>query len=297
MTPAQQLTGLQNCMPKGILSRRALSAGQGRKMLEKVKILLRKVLIYASLGLLIVPASFFLMLSSAPHAQAAAEKTPPQKITKTAPAKEREPIEKKEAKPLKAKTSPKTEREPQIIRLKSAIKETDIFLAWGPIKGANGYLVEWSAQGGNSLQMKVVQKTQISLEGLTPGTNYDIKISSVSSHRELSTAHLFTFKTRGIAPAVPLTVAKKITPRIGTGVSTSQVSQNQPAPKEVIPNRAPAEPKTNETQKKGWSRLLVALAILIIAAGVAVGGYYGYEWWAQRGEEEEPPSSKSDSRW
>lgn len=49
---------------------------------------------------------------------------------------------------------------------------------------------------------------------------------------------------------------------------------------------------------KNWNRLFIALSILIIAAGAAIAGYYGYEWWmSKRDNEGEPRDKKTNNRW
>ena len=91
---------------------------------------------------------------------------------------------------------------------------------------------------------------------------------------------------------------------ISTGASTS-VSQVTPEPvvtpevqgeAQVIntPNNAESKPE----ESRNWNKLLLIISILIIAAGVATGGYYGYEWYMNRKDEEVGDNkSKNKSRW
>lgn len=41
-----------------------------------------------------------------------------------------------------------------------------------------------------------------------------------------------------------------------------------------------------DEQSTDWTRILVALSILIIAAGIATGGWYLYQWWLARGKKD-----------
>ncbi|MBM2821229.1 MAG: hypothetical protein HW405_989 [Candidatus Berkelbacteria bacterium] len=87
--------------------------------------------------------------------------------------------------------------------------------------------------------------------------------------------------------------------QIGEGVST-QAPKVAQAPKPNVsqsPTPQASESPSQGSGKEGWNRLLVALALLIIAAGVAIGGYYGYEWYASKSTDGEPPESKSSNRW
>jgi len=97
---------------------------------------------------------------------------------------------------------------------------------------------------------------------------------------------------------------KVVTPAISIGVHTYRAPQVAAVPKveEVTPavEGAKAETATpEETKEHNWNRLLLAISILIIAAGAAIGGYYSYQWYLARKEEEEikDQGPKSKSRW
>ena len=168
------------------------------------------------------------------------------------------------------------------------------------MKPAQKYLVQWNAQGKTTFHLQVVEVANITLENLTPGTVYEIEITPIVADGSLGQPQKMTLKTLGTAPVqeVASIQANKITPAIGGGVSTAAEQVKGKETKKEEP-AAQESPKPAETTKSGWNRILVALAILIIAAGAAIGGYYGYEWYAKKAEEEPPTSgeSKSSSRW
>lgn len=93
------------------------------------------------------------------------------------------------------------------------------------------------------------------------------------------------------AQVAPKTIAKSI----GKGEST-KIAQKPIEEKEVKTEEPKTDEPKKEEQARDWSKLLIALAILVIAAAAAVGGYYGYEWWANRGDK---PKGKSNNqnRW
>ncbi len=183
-----------------------------------------------------------------------------------------------------------------------AIAEDEILLAWNPIQGAQSYLVEWSIQGEKNFLLKKIEgKTRITLSNLTAGTVYEIRITPIGAKGALGEPKPINLKTLGIAPKKEVAgeetqVPKTVTPAIGTGVSTAAPKVAQKATPQEQPTPTPQTSPQNEA-KTGWSRILVALAILIIAAGAAIGGYYGYEWYAGKSRDNEPPASKSSSRW
>lgn len=185
--------------------------------------------------------------------------------------------------------------------VKSAIGENEINLAWNPQKLVSKYLVQWGVQGERNVYLKVTPKTTVKLKDLQPNTNYEIEIAAFNIRGEKVAEKTLILKTtvnvgKQVAGLVTGPTTKTITPAIGEGVSTRapQVAQKSVE----TPSPAPQESNApKEEQKTGWSRILIALAILIIAAGAAIGGYYGYEWYASRSHDDEPPASKSSSRW
>lgn len=67
---------------------------------------------------------------------------------------------------------------------------------------------------------------------------------------------------------------------------TSTVSPSPSPSPEATPSVSPSpsgEVRGGETDEgPDWSRIIVALSILVIAAGVATGGWYLYQWWTTR---------------
>lgn len=92
--------------------------------------------------------------------------------------------------------------------------------------------------------------------------------------------------------------------RIGTGISTS-VAQTTQEPVVTPEVRGESQvidtPKDNEEtpeESRNWNKLLLIISILIIAAGVATGGYYGYEWYMNRKDDGSGSDNlKNKSRW
>lgn len=110
-----------------------------------------------------------------------------------------------------------------------------------------------------------------------------------------------------VQAVVPVTSSNtQVKPTILQGVATVSPlvkQQIETAPKTEIINPSPSVQQTSEPTQSSrpvhnWNRLLVAISILVIAAGVAIGGYYGYEHWLNRKTvEEKPKEKKTNSRW
>lgn len=185
-------------------------------------------------------------------------------------------------------------------------------ISWKPINWADAYKVTWQIQDDNlSIKSENTKLNTITLENLEPGTFYEVKIQPLRGEAVGPATKLF-IKTFGVAPVREVvgesqtSAAPRVTPQITPqAASTEKVDQKasvtQVTPKvesTSTPTPTPSSSAPTENAKTtagGWSKLLIALSILIIAAGAAIGGYYGYEWLMLRGKDKEPP--ESSSRW
>lgn len=190
--------------------------------------------------------------------------------------------------------------------------ENNAVIDWNPIKWADLYEVNWQIVGGENIVTKsiITKEHSVMLSELLPGTSYVVTIQGLRGDVQ-GPSQKVTFKTFGEAPIKEImgttdqsSRASSITPQIAQGVSTSnkQVAQSAPKLNEQIKPETTASPSPSPSPKDdgktgNWNKLLVAISILIIAAGAAIGGYYGYEWLVMRSKDEEPPKPKSNSRW
>lgn len=183
-------------------------------------------------------------------------------------------------------------------------------LTWKPVIAADSYLIEWSNQE-NVSNFKRVESTFHSTEitNLKPGTLYTFKISAVkgSVQGQESVVNVKTLgkplleNIAGQSTVSTPVITPSITPKAAATKQVAPASSNvtpKNEEKTVTPTPTPSSSTPTENAKTttgGWSKLLIALSILIIAAGAAIGGYYGYEWLMLRGKDKEPP--ESSSRW
>jgi hypothetical protein len=190
--------------------------------------------------------------------------------------------------------------------------DNELTLSWNYSKLVEQYLVEWNIYGESNVSQKVLNGnlTGTKINNLQSGTSYVVKVLILKKGEKGRVTEL-NVKTSGISPksvigtsSINNTLTTKTTPSIGNGVATTKrVAQTPKSDANVTPE-ATTSPTPSPTPSEkgaaagGWSKLLVALSILIIAAGAALGGYYGYEWLMLRSkdkEDREPP--ESNSRW
>jgi len=169
-----------------------------------------------------------------------------------------------------------------------------IYPVWNSMKNAQQYKVEWREVGGNAESQKIVdgRYTSTKIYGLNPGTNYEVKLTAIYFDGQISPIAKSIVKTPGEKPAKMVLAAAEtktastITPAIGEGIATAKPVKQVQAQETAKPAE---KAKEEGTTKGGWNRLLVALSILIIAAGIAVGGYYGYEWMQTKSKDTDTP--------
>lgn len=186
---------------------------------------------------------------------------------------------------------------------------------WNPINYADAYQVNWQIQGDNSSNLfRQIKDSKIEIENLTPGTIYEVRIQVLRGD-SVGEATKVVFKTLGESPIKPvledkiqvnkIQETKTITPRIDRGVAiekkvasaTEKVTENaNPSPEPSVTSSTSPSPKEEEATG-GWSKLLIALSILIIAVGAALGGYYGYEWLMRQKEDKDSSDKDSSDRW
>jgi len=197
------------------------------------------------------------------------------------------------AEPVKSRVIKVDYQKPVIDSLTVSSKNAQVNLAWSASKDAVSFNIYRKQSGNYSLIAQTI-KNDFSDKTVEPKELYIYAIKAVDAagwSSEKEAVHIIA------AEALPVA---KIKPQIAGGSSvlpaTKPVVAKDAEPKAVNKDNEPtplAAPV--EAPVKNWSRLLIAISILVIATGAAIGGYYGYEWWASRGEEEKP--TKKNSRW
>lgn len=195
---------------------------------------------------------------------------------------------------------------PKSAELKVVSNNETLKLSWLPASDANYYII-----------LKGDQKTRVLAErnyfvdtDVAVGRTYGYRIVTVDEAGLTGTSEkvLATVKSAPkIEPVPEAPRPPKVVAQIGKGASTSsetigsQTKKIQEASKEQVENKNDKDVSQEKNVKvpiKNWNSLLVAISILIIAVGAAIGGYYGYEWWtANKENAPKSPSSKKSDRW
>lgn len=194
-------------------------------------------------------------------------------------------------------------KKPMIVSQEAGDEQVKI--AWEPVNGAKSYLVLYRDHLKVVRQIKVMGgSTSVVINNLQNNYTYQFSVAGkdirgskgpVSSIILMPAAPVIAVKAEPVEPVL----VKVIPPTIACGTSiaaTSEVKKEE-TKKEETPTQV-GEKKEEQPQPRNWNRLLVAISILIIAAGAAIGGYYGYEWWLSKKEESpKETKTKSSNRW
>lgn len=175
-----------------------------------------------------------------------------------------------------------------------------IKLSWNSVPDADHYEI-WRASSPYQLIASEVVGTSYLDDTISGGNQYYYQVIAVDQAGNKSLAAEVSIFAPIIEKQVSetLSASTEITPTIGEAAITQEVqgeTNEEPKATEVAKNIE--QPGQNQTETRNWNRLLLAISILIIAAGAAIGGYYGYEWWMVRKEERFKDSKpRSKSRW
>lgn len=203
------------------------------------------------------------------------------------------------------------------------VKENSVMATWENVGIADSFLLSWRDLSGETVGSAVVsgKLNTFQIKNLKPATGYEITVWPLFESQKGISIRQNVRTLSVVSPSKQVAESKKqiasvtpVTPAIGEGVSTSSPQvirrpvqtvagstqdavEKKTAEVSPTPSTSPS-PAATETQSGGWNKLLVALSILVIAAGAAIGGYYGYEWLMLKSkEDEDEPPTKSSSRW
>ncbi len=161
---------------------------------------------------------------------------------------------------------------------------TSITLNWQAVPGATSYVIRYS-DGTVLYGPLTATGTSLTVTNLDPNKNYTFEIAAVNAAGTVSN---FT-KAGTVVSTVSTTTSESVASTSDTPVSsgTSNLPRVRvtasPTPEATISASPSPEVRGGEDDaNRDWTRVIVALSLLIIAAGVATGGWYLYQWWMTR---------------
>lgn len=173
-----------------------------------------------------------------------------------------------------------------------------IKLSWPKEIGIKSYSISRNDGGYKMLAQVPAEKSSFVDKNVTVGRAYVYDLIAIDPAGNQSQS----------ATVRAQVLAKVAKPAIDQKAATTQTVVVKSAPTKVA-----VTPKVTEEKKddkvteavkkeepkapvKNWSRLLIAIGILILAAAAAVAGFYGYEWWIAK-QEQASTNKKSNRRW
>jgi hypothetical protein len=180
-----------------------------------------------------------------------------------------------------------------------------ITITWPAVAGASHYLVKYT--DGTTLYGPILTNTNsIVISKLDPSKKFRFEVASVDRGGSVSGfTKVFPPAPVKVTPAVAEkttvvedVVAQPSTETAATENTTSgQTVAPSPTPSATpsispSPSPSPEVKGGDDSRSPDWTRIIVALSILIIAAGVATGGWYLYQWLNSR-----PNGGDKGGRW
>lgn len=174
-----------------------------------------------------------------------------------------------------------------------------VHLTWIAISDAANYKV-WRTDTAqviatlSSSQLTYVDST------VSRGQTYEYNVMAVdeAGNQSLVTPVSILVPVLPVVTPVSMNTTTVVPKSISDGASITTNTAPTPQVAGSNTNESVTPASTTSTTHHNWNQILLAISILIIAIGAAIGGYYGYEWWMVH--RDEPPKDnhpKSKSRW
>lgn len=204
------------------------------------------------------------------------------------------------------------------VRLDAGAGDGQVTLWWSSIDAADSILIRYSDSQGQARQVQVpATNNSMIIRNLENNFSYTFLVAGRHSSGTIGQGKTVTVEpsapviSNQIKIAPPATPKRSVLPVGGQAKkiaaaskqidSGQSVTESKPAQVVETPKTAEEVASTESTNEnasaKDWSRILLLVSILIIAAGIIIGGYYGYEWYLNHriGAGENNPKNKS--RW
>lgn len=178
----------------------------------------------------------------------------------------------------------------------SSTTGSSVTLTWSPVVNAVGYVVRYN-DGQTIYPIIATTNTNLTIKNLDLSKNYHFEVAAVSIYGTTSSyTPVYTpeqspakdkFMPATTTTTVPVSHAVAETTTITDNASVNRTTPQEtvsPTPEATIspaptPSASGEIKSDTDNRTPDWTKIIVALSILIIAAGVATGGWYLYQWW------------------
>jgi len=189
--------------------------------------------------------------------------------------------------------------------LKATSGNGEVALTWDKRDDAVGYYVRYRQTTSNDndpyttifLSGSDIKSAKIT--GLTNNVEYEFGVSAKDKAGNISEYAVVTQKpiaSEGTSTETTKTLRNRlISTALAIGTNETAAANSNSQNEEIKNNDEGAVESTSDEQNEtNWTRFLVTLGIILLAAGAGLGGYYGYQWWM--GSEEEKQETKVDTK-
>jgi hypothetical protein len=205
-----------------------------------------------------------------------------------------------------------------VSNLTASSTETEATLNWDKIDDATGYWVKYrKANTSDDYKTVFVDSTSnsVKISDLSENIEYEFGVAAKYTSENIDSGNnvsVYTFiKKTTLEKAKTITKTKLIKRAYAADSSQTDTSTNTNSDSQIKTENhdndtvAPDEESSEDSNGINWTKLLVTLGIIVLAAGAGFGGYYGYQWWVEGSQEEEKKEEKKtnkkknkrDNRW
>lgn len=188
------------------------------------------------------------------------------------------------------------------VRLSAQGKDKTVTIWWSRIYNAKYILIKFTDQEKNQrLVVAPKSSTGKTITNLENGIAYDFYVAGVSSNGSVG-----EFKKITASPVGPKVEKKPTEAKVKaetpkaidkSAANQTKVEQNQNT-NTVNQTKNDKKPFINFSKIKfDWVRFFLALAILLVATGITIGGYYAYESYLNRKTTKKSSKKEPQNRW
>lgn len=192
-------------------------------------------------------------------------------------------------------------------------------LSWNAVSDADRYVVRYrqatTIDTTGYTYVSVAKNTSAKVIELSNNVEYEFGVTAIDAAGNESVYAVAVNTPKAVVAEKPTTTAKVATTFSSSSgfVGTAKAAESTTKTEKLETQKSESASSTSGGNKEGevkgetktapardWTKMIVTVAILIIALGAGMGGYYGYQWLTeQKVEKKEKPPKKlrNNGRW